>query len=219
MYRFRLKSLNWKYIIGEVILIFLGINLAIWFNDWNATRKLNENKQIAIAKIEEEISNNLQELTRAREENKHITGAIQDFRKLKSDDHNGIVATVDQMKTYGSAYPDFFRVTDSIPLGSGLYMYGGDTFINLELAELTEIAWETTKDMGIANEFGFDCLYELESMYIVQRMVQKEIDNSAEALQNNDIDLLMRVLAFIEQLDAQLEGDYRRMLDQLDICY
>ena len=90
--------------------------------------------------------------------------------------------------------------------------------INLELAELTEIAWETTKDMGIASEFGFDCLYQLENMYNVQRLVQKEINNSAEALQKSDIERLLRVLEFINQLDAQLERDYNRVLDNLRIC-
>ena len=199
-------------------MIFLGINLAIWFNNWNSTQRLNENKKIAITKIEEEIRNNLEELTRAREENKDITGAIVDFRKLKSDHHDGAEATVAQMADYLSRYPDFFTIIDSVSLGAGLYKYSGDTSIYLELAELTEIAWETTKDMGIANEFGFDCLYELENMYNVQRLVQKEINKSAEALQSSDIERLIRVLEFIRQLDAQLERDYNRMLDQIDIC-
>ena len=218
MFRFRLKSLNWKYIIGEIVLIFLGINLAIWFNNWNTAQKLNADKEIAIAKIEEEINNNLEELIRAREENRNIPAAIENFGTLRSDDHEGTVATVDQMNTYRSAYPEFFRVTDSLSLGSGLYMYVGDTFINLELAELTEIAWETTKDMGIANEFGFDCLYELENMYNVQRLVQQEINKSAEALQTSDIERLIRILEFIRQLDTQLERDYKRMLENISIC-
>ena len=67
MFRLKFKSFNWKYIIGEVLLIFLGINLAIWFNDWNSTQQLNKNKKIALAKIEEEIRNNLEELTRSED--------------------------------------------------------------------------------------------------------------------------------------------------------
>lgn len=218
MFRLKIKSFNWKYIIGEVLLIFLGINLAIWFNDWNSTQQLNENKKIAIEKIKEEISNNLQELTRAREENKDISGAIEDFRKFRSESQNNTVASVDQMAAYTLKYPNFFSATDSISIGSGLYRYIGDTSIHLELAELTEIAWETTKDMGIANEFGFDCLYELENMYNVQRLVKNEINKSAEALQSSDIGRLIRILEFIRQLDIQLELDYKRMLDNIDIC-
>ena len=60
---FRLgKNFNWKYIIGEILLIFIGINLAIWFNDWNTSRNAREQKSVAIAKIKEEVESNLEEL-------------------------------------------------------------------------------------------------------------------------------------------------------------
>ena len=218
MKRLRLKSLNWKYIVGEVILIFLGINLAIWFNDWNTARNISESKKIAIEKIEEEIRNNLQELVRAREINTRIPEAISSFREMQSDIHAGTVASVEEMAMFRESYPNFFQVTDSSLVAPGSYLYNGDTLINLELAELTDIAWETTKDMGIASEFGFDCLYQLENMYNVQRLVEKEIDKAAEALQKSEIERLLRVLEFINQLDSQLERDYNRTLDNLDIC-
>ena len=218
MKRLRLKSLNWKYIIGEVVLIFLGINLAIWFNDWNTNRKMNESKKVAIEKIEEEIQNNIEELVRAGQINMRIPGAVSFMEQMQSDLHGGTVATIEEMSAFLANYPGFFKVTDSTLVSSDQYLYEGNATINLELAELTDIAWETTKDMGIANEFGFDCLYELENMYNVQRLVQKEIDNSAEALQNNDIKRLFRVLEFIDQLDDQLERDYKRVLDNLGIC-
>lgn len=218
MFRSKLRALNWKYILGEVLLIFLGINLAIWFNDWNADRNLNEDKKIAIAKIEEEIRNNLTELIDARKENEHLPSAIAGIKAMHSDLHNGILATPEELAKYQREHPGFFTTADSAEIRDDKYLYEGDTYINLELAELTEIAWETTKDMGIANEFGFDCLYELENMYNVQRLVQKEYTKSAEALQNNDIERLLRVLVFIEQLDSQLERDYKRTLDQIEIC-
>ena len=200
-------------------MIFIGINLAIWFNNWNTSRKLAENKAIAIAKIEEEINNNINELVRAREVNALIPGAIQSFRKMSSDQFEGTVATITEMALYQKEFPGFYRVIDSIKLEPGLYRYAGDTYINLELAELTEIAWETSKDLQIANEFGFDCLYELENMYNVQRLVQKEINKSAEALQNGEIDRLEKILEFIRQLDSQLERDYKSMLRNINICY
>ena len=218
MFRTKFKSFNWRYILGEVLLIFIGINLAIWFNDWNASRKLDENKRIAIDKIEEEIRSNLSELVRAREVNSHIPSAISKFNDMRSATYEGTVATATRMSDFQSNHPGFFNVSDSVSLEAGLFRYEGDTFINLELAELTEIAWETTKDMGIANEFGFDCLYELENMYNVQRLVQNEINKSAEALQSSDIERLVMVLEFIRQLDAQLERDYNRVLERIDIC-
>ena len=199
-------------------MIFLGINLAIWFNNWNTSRKLDQNKAIAIAKIQEEINNNIVELVRARNANASIPAAIENFRNMRSDKYEGTVATSSEMTLYLKEFPGFYTVVDSTVLEPGLYRYEGDTFINLELAELTEIAWETSKDMEIANEFGFDCLYELENMYNVQRLVKKEIDKSAEALQSSDISRLERILEFIRQLDSQLERDYKRMLSNIKIC-
>lgn len=199
-------------------MIFLGINLAIWFNDWNDNRKLDQKKQIAIAKIEEEIKNNLQEIVRARKENQHIPGSIEAYKDLHSRLNGGIVVSPKQMAIYQKKYPVFYRIKDSIPQENGRFRYEGDTFINLELAALSEIAWETTKDMGIANELGFDCLYELENMYNVQRMVAQEILKSAEALQTSDIERLLRVMEFIRQLDVQLEEDYNRVLEKIPNC-
>ncbi len=200
-------------------MIFIGINLAIWFNNWNTSRKLDQNKAIAIAKIQEEINNNLIELVRARNANASIPAAIEKFKNMRSDKYEGTVATSSEMTLYIKEFPGFYTVMDSTILEPGLYRYEGDTFINLELAELTEIAWETSKDMEIANEFGFDCLYELENMYNVQRLVKKEIDKSAEALQTSDISRLERILEFIRQLDSQLERDYKRMLSNINICH
>ncbi len=32
-------KLNWKYALGEILLIFIGITSAIWFNNWNEQKK------------------------------------------------------------------------------------------------------------------------------------------------------------------------------------
>ena len=215
---FRLKSMNWKYIVGEVLLIFLGITMAIWFDNWNSQRKIDERKKEAVVKIREEIEENLAELIDARDKNKDIAPSIAAFQAMVSPAYPGTVATPSQMRTFQKSFPGFFTLVDSIAKGQGLYSYGGDTFINLELAALSDIAWETTRDLGIANDLGFECLYDLETMYNIQRLVQLEIDKSSEALQNQEIERLLRVLEFIRQLDSQLERSYRSMLENMDIC-
>ena len=40
-------SPNWKYVVGEIILIFLGISLAISFQNWNQNRILKKEQLIA----------------------------------------------------------------------------------------------------------------------------------------------------------------------------
>ncbi len=218
MRAFRLKSMNWKYIVGEVLLIFLGITMAIWFDNWNSQQKIDQRKEEAVVKIREEIEQNLAELTDARDKNSDIAPAIMAFRGLVSPGYKGTVTTPEKMHAYLNSFPGFFTLKDSVYKREGLYGYEGETFINLELAALSDIAWETTKELDIANDLGFECLYDLETMYNVQQLVQVEIDKSSEALQNQEIDRMLRILEFMRQLGAQLEQSYQAMLGNMDVC-
>lgn len=210
--------MNWKYIIGEVLLIFIGINLAIWFNDWNDTNKTTANKEIAIAKIKEEIQNNLNELRAAREINYKIPLAIEEFSQFPRNSEGVIEVNWQIMHRFQENYPNFFKIRDSLPLMDSVVRYNGDSMINLELIELSEIAWETSRNMGIAHEFGYECLYGLESMYNIQQLVQNEVNKAAEALQNQEVNRLLRIFVFMEQLGQQLETDYQAMLNNMDSC-
>ncbi|WP_299529681.1 hypothetical protein [Ulvibacterium sp.] len=218
MKRPKLSSLNWKYIVGEVLLIFVGINLAIWFNDWNASKKIDENKNIAIAKIKIEIKNNLWELVKTRKNNQRIVKAIETYKDFDSGDEDGVLVAAEQMKTFQKQFPGFFRITDSTHTKDRLFEYEGDVFINLELAELSSIAWETSKTTGIVNEFGYDCLYGLQGIYNLQRLVTNEMDKASNALQNQEIELLLRVLDFIRQMDSSLEKEYEAFLQRITDC-
>ncbi|MEX0290220.1 MAG: hypothetical protein AB3N14_14020 [Flavobacteriaceae bacterium] len=210
-------KINWKYIIGEVLLIFVGISLAIWFNNWNTERKTNSDKAIAIAKIEGEIHNNLEELKRTTEGNSTIKKAMDTYKAFHVADV-GIVASQNQMREFQQEHPRFFKVEDSTHLKEDKWVYDGDTYINLELAELTKIAWETSKVTGITSAFGYECLYALEGTYNLQELVQIEMIKAVDALQDNDIDRLFRVLEFMEQYDSQLREDYDQALQALKNC-
>ena len=218
MKKFRAPKLNWKYIIGEIVLLFVGINLAIWFNNWNNSKTIDKNKAIAIEKIRGEIQNNLDELIEARDQNMRIPDFIDKHNSLSSEDGDYMLMSVEEMKDFQQAYNQFYQVIDSAMSDDDKFLYRGETFIHLEIPELSKIAWETSRATGIFNEFGFDCLYELESMYNLQRLVEKEVNNALAALQDGSIKRLLRILTFIDQLDHQLEDNYRQMLKNLKDC-
>ncbi len=199
-------------------MIFVGINLAIWFNDWNTSKKIDQDKKIAIEKIQIEIKNNLGELRKTRQNNQRLVKAIETYKGFDSGEEDGVVVTVVQMSTFQKEFPDFLRITDSTNIADALFNYEGDVFINLELAELSKIAWETSKITGIVNEFGYDCLYGLQGIYNLQRLVTTEMGKASNALQNQEIELLLRVLDFIRQMDSDLEEDYISVLEQLADC-
>ena len=56
-----LGKINWKSIIGEVALIFLGITLAIWFDNWNEGIADSHDKLIYIQSLKEDLQDDIEE--------------------------------------------------------------------------------------------------------------------------------------------------------------
>lgn len=136
------RKLNLKYIIGEILLLFIGINLAIWFNNWNTSKKTNEDKKIAINKIIEEIDNNKLEVDSVIINNRQILSAYRDYKKFYDGNTSFVKMTPKQFNLLKIEHPNFFRIKDSIAISNGLFRYNGTTYINLEITTLTEIAWK-----------------------------------------------------------------------------
>ncbi|MCE7991005.1 MAG: hypothetical protein HEP71_03460 [Roseivirga sp.] len=60
-------KLNWKYALGEVFLIFIGISLAIGFQNWNEDRKKKTDRRIYYANLLEDLKRDNDELARLGE--------------------------------------------------------------------------------------------------------------------------------------------------------
>jgi hypothetical protein len=212
------RKLNLKYIFGELLLLFVGINLAIWFNNWNSSKKINEGKKIAISKITEEVENNKLEIDTVLKNNHQILNAYKDFKNIYDGNTSVIMANPKQLQLLRNKYPDYFITKDSIALENGLYSYRGTTHMILEIPTLTEIAWKTTTTLNVTNEFTYECLYELESIYNLQRRVQIEINKSADALQKGELEELMNILNFLNQLGSQLQTNYNSVKKNILNC-
>lgn len=200
-------------------MIFIGISLAIWFNNWNTSIKSIHDKEIVIIRVKEEIRTNLEELLEARKVNQNTIEGFSEYSRFYGDNSNEVITTSTQMNIMQKKYPSFFKLRDSSEFGANSFKYSGGTFINLELAELNNIAWMTAQSLSIANEFSYDCLYELESMYNLQTRVMKGFDKVANALgDHEDIKRIIRLLKIVNQLEAQLEQDYRKNLEGIEKC-
>ena len=210
--------MNWKYILGEVVLLFISINLAIWFNNWNQSKKINKDKTTAIEKIVEEIQNNRSELEVVEDNNNLVLEAFKEFKNIYDGSTSHIIVSPSRHQELQRKYPDFFVVKDSVRMDDALFRYQGTTRINLELPDLTDIAWKITTALNIPHEFNYDCLFELESMYTLQNRVNAEINKSANALQNRELEKLINILEFINQLSDQLMSSYSEMLEKVKNC-
>lgn len=214
----KIKRINLTYIIGELLLLFIGINLAIWFNNWNTSIKTAKTKEIAINKIIDEIKNNQLEVETVLNNSNKILNAYKAFKKHYSGNTSMVKATPLELNALVHRFPVFFTVKDSTLVDDGIYLYEGVSHINLEIPTLTEIAWKTTTTLNISTELNYDCLYELESVYNLQRRVQTEIDKSADALQRGNLEELMTILNFLKQLGNDLKQDYITLKKNIKNC-
>lgn len=90
------RELNWKFALYELILIFIGINLAIWFNNWNQERQLRnlekETLTELMAALEKDLNNintNITTYNRRLESYKKLISHFEDNKpyhaSLKQD--------------------------------------------------------------------------------------------------------------------------------------
>ena len=56
-------KLNWKYALGEIVLIFIGISLAIWFNNFNEERKARKSELNILRELRTDIQLAIDELS------------------------------------------------------------------------------------------------------------------------------------------------------------
>ncbi|MGW9684020.1 hypothetical protein [Flagellimonas sp. 2504JD1-5] len=214
---FKFKNFNWKYIVGEIVLLFVGINLAIWFNDWNTSKAVQQDKEVALVKIKGEIEANLEELVKNRVLNQKIPAFFAEMDSLNGDDGK-LILNPFTMHNFRQRYPRYFSSVDSVWVGNGLYKYEVDAFVNLEITDLSSIAWEIAKSTGIFHEFGYDCLYDLQGLYYTQDLVKTELSKATDALRAGSMRTLVKELAILKQLEGQLEDQYRDMIKNIENC-
>lgn len=56
------KKISWKYALGEISLIFIGITMAIWFNNWNESQKSRKIEIRSLQEVSNAVSKDLQDI-------------------------------------------------------------------------------------------------------------------------------------------------------------
>lgn len=211
------KGFAVKYIIGEVLLLFIGINLAIQFNNWNSARQAKKSIEIAIEKINEETTYNKNELENSIKSYHKIIAFLTAHKEI-GNFSTDIVTSVDLMSKFRKDFSDFYIVKDSSKLGLDKYNYKGIIGIEVEVTDLKSIAWETAKSASILDFTNYNCLYELESVYNLQEKVKISIDNAMSDLYNGNFEKLLRSLKYLVQLQDQLIKTYDKLPNKLLTC-
>ena len=103
-----------KYAIGEIILVVIGILIALQINNWNENRKLNNNEKVILTDLVEDLKLDYNAFT---EDKKMLDKQLKLVDELIIDPHNSKLAKTDInfIRYLVYLYPVTFE--DNIPEG------------------------------------------------------------------------------------------------------
>ncbi|MEH6538256.1 MAG: DUF6090 family protein [Psychroserpens sp.] len=198
-----------KYAIGEIILVVIGILIALGINNWNENRKNSDGEFVLLQKLKEENSINIESMESDivyRNELPNILQSFNSFLKTKDLETNN-----DSLQYYLS---DIFRSTSYTFTQSNLINY-----INLDNSKFSELNKELStlqsfqKDIQIISEKGIDI--KIQNLF---QVLKKDVDfnsleiSSYETLKSlefrNDIIIILSV-------EKEVTTQFNRTLKQM----
>jgi hypothetical protein len=106
----RQSSFNWKYALGEIALIFIGISLSLMFDQWRTTRSNEAKERELLILLRESVKNDVNGLMhQMNESNKTLNAIDYLLRKLnnKGSQFNDSLSRAFSYMTYNPQFnPD-----------------------------------------------------------------------------------------------------------------
>ncbi len=190
--------------ISEIFLIVIGISIAIGLNNWNSSRKILNEKNIALENINNEIDENIAEISKSAEENQKTI----DFLSIAIELYNSegeIVKPPSEIHQLKNNYPNRLIIND-------LSTDNNDITRDLEIkyiinsAELNKIAWETTKINNLVSQFDFVHVKQIIAVYGLQEQYMYEQRKLNDLMFDGDLDqILTRMKRLIKLKEVLLE--------------
>jgi len=181
--------------IITLVATLLGVFLALYLNEWTASRKQKRQMDLAAENILMEIEANRSMLNESVRNYSEMLETYIFFDTCLNSDGE-VVSTVGNMNSFKAAHPGLLNTIDSLRMDDGRYKYTSMNLnlnFTLELVELRTIAWETLKNSAVISSFSFSYLMQLE--YInksVNAIIQlnNEIYNDARKFLQGDMTVL-----------------------------
>ncbi|MEM9919560.1 MAG: hypothetical protein AAF990_15790, partial [Bacteroidota bacterium] len=159
------SSIDWKYILTELVLIVVGILLAINLNTWATNQKIKKQTKSSIVQIKEEIELNIVELSEVVEANGKLSEFFAEITPLSGREINIINCPVDRMNELRKTFSEQFDIEDSTSIGTSDYAYTLGINFELEFGELNDIAWNTAQLSNNVSQYKYDCLKNILAVY------------------------------------------------------
>jgi len=100
-----------KYAIGEILLVVIGILIALQINNWNESRKLEQKKQELVLNLINDFEENIIQLKSSIDYSESLGSKMDGF--FKNAYSSNLEISLDSLKTLSDG---FFRPTNFFPL-------------------------------------------------------------------------------------------------------
>lgn len=203
------KKIEWlNHFVGFVSVV-LGVLMAFWLNSWNESRKESASIETALQNIKNEIEKNQSGMDSIIATNKHQRDMLEEYLEYIDEDMNVRVSR-ERLNPLVEKYAEYLSAD-----GMGVK-------INLELFQLSEVAWVTTHRTGILAAIDFELAFILESTYDLQEKVNSFDDTIISELRNmsdkkDSFQKIYRALDIEINLATQLkEREYPKALKAIN---
>lgn len=200
------SKLNKIYKSSWFITLFattLGVLLAFYLNNLNSSSKIENRKLNSIQNLNNELFNNKIVLLDSKD-NEVLIDFLNKIQELDEEFPNELTTSINTMMKLKISYSDFIEIKDSTRIGDDLYKYNVAYKFELNLDDLQNIAWETSKMSNITNELNYDCLQVLVKIYSLQEIFTNEQKKILNHFVNAEHDKLLSALLIVQQLKSQL---------------
>lgn len=163
------SKIDWiNHVVGFVSVVF-GVVMAFWLNNWSEGRSENQTIRTALQNVRNEIAKNQKNLDSTILENRRQYEFLGEYLGMVNDNMS-IASTNAEWHELVEKYPNYLATSSS------------GVRLNLELFQLSEVAWATTHRTGILTSIDFELVFVLEESYDLQKKVNEFDSNLLSAL-------------------------------------
>ena len=139
-----MKKINWSYAFGEIALIFIGITLAIAFQNWNENRKQNKLEQSVLKQLKVALQHDLDDVKKNIYTHERGLQSCQNVLEILEDkepiDPKALLVNIGQSADYTFLVSDVstYEYLKSI----GLHIIQTDSLRN-QITKLYDVTYES----------------------------------------------------------------------------
>jgi hypothetical protein len=154
------RKVDWlNHLVGLISVVF-GVLIAFWLNSWSMERKEQREIRTALQNVKSEILRNQASLDSTITENKKQRDFLSDYMNYTNDKMESVVDEI-TWREMARKYPEFATEKSS------------SVRIDMDLFQLSEVAWATTNRTGILSSIDFELAFTLEETYDLQEKVNE----------------------------------------------